>query len=563
MTEEKKRITVGRLRSMVGTCFRKTWGKLEENATLLGIASLLWLVFRTGTKPLRIVYPCQRAAAANSFTLFTSLMPSSIAAVQSKTRKSFNLKKEMAVVLIVLAMGAAVWWGIQQWGKGPISPISQTIGLTLEPRSATAWPASDIFVVNGTTGQDEGLSELINLMGSHGLLFYQSGTNGSNQGPSGLIARDDVVLIKVNCQWNARGGTNTDLLKGLIQMIVAHPDGFTGEIVVADNGQGRGSLDWPDSNAEDHSQSAQTVVNMFSDSYKVSTFLWNPLTIENVSEYSSGDMSDGYVVSQIADPDTGMLPSYPKFETAFDTYISFKEGIWDPVTRSYDPKRLKMINVPVLKSHSSYGVTACVKHYMGVQSGGYPQSGLSNGHDTVGRGGMGTEMVETRFPVLNILDAIWVNANPTQSFRTGPNTPYGYATRVNVIMSSTDPVALDYWAAKHVLVQTAILKGENDTASLDPDNPERVYGLTESFHVWLELSMNEMLEAGYQVTMNENHMNVYVVNMPETTSSSYNSFDQTLWHEFSSSRSEIELFNQVRPALTQNIDTGHMPRKRP
>jgi hypothetical protein len=27
-------------------------------------------------------------------------------------------------------------------------------------------------------------------------------------------------------------------------------------------------------------------------------------------------------------------------------------------------------------------------------------------------GGMGTEMAQTRFPALNIIDAIWVNANP-------------------------------------------------------------------------------------------------------------------------------------------------------
>jgi hypothetical protein len=56
---------------------------------------------------------------------------------------------------------------------------------------------------------------------------------------TGLIAKDDFVIIKVNCHWNERGGTNTDLVKALIQVIVDHPDGFTGEIIVADNGQAR------------------------------------------------------------------------------------------------------------------------------------------------------------------------------------------------------------------------------------------------------------------------------------------------------------------------------------
>ena len=46
-----------------------------------------------------------------------------------------------------------------------------------------------------------------------------------------------------------------------------------------------------------------------------------------------------------------------------------KYGIWDDVT-GYNRDRLKLINVPVLKSHhASYGVTAVVKNYMGVVSG--------------------------------------------------------------------------------------------------------------------------------------------------------------------------------------------------
>jgi uncharacterized protein (DUF362 family) len=64
---------------------------------------------------------------------------------------------------------------------------------------------------------------------------------------------------------------------------------------------------------------------------------------------------------------------------------------------------------------------------------------------------MGTEMVDTRYPVLNILDAIWVNANPGR----GPGTSYNAATKTGIIAASADPVALDYWAAKNILVQTA------------------------------------------------------------------------------------------------------------
>uniref|UniRef100_A0A7C6EAJ7 FlgD Ig-like domain-containing protein n=1 Tax=candidate division WOR-3 bacterium TaxID=2052148 RepID=A0A7C6EAJ7_UNCW3 len=40
---------------------------LEPNWFIIGIISLFWLIIRSGTKPSRITYPCQRVAANNSF----------------------------------------------------------------------------------------------------------------------------------------------------------------------------------------------------------------------------------------------------------------------------------------------------------------------------------------------------------------------------------------------------------------------------------------------------------------------------------------------------------------
>ena len=478
--------------------FLIVWNKLKENSILLGLVSVSWLILRSGTKPSRIAYPCQRAATVNTWVMFSSLFLPLLATAQRRTSRFLYSKATWAAVATVLIVGSGIayWWGGQ-----PSAPQkdTQSVGLALESKSAITWPASDIFVVNGTTGQDNGLSELMNLMGSNGVPFYQSREAGTTHGPEGLIAKDDVVLIKVNCQWDERGGTNTDLLTALIQAILDHPEGFVGEIIVADNGQGRGSLDWNRNNAEDESLSAQDVANMFSDSFNVSTFLWDTIRQNQVDEYQSGDLSDGYVVSETADPETRIRVSYPKFQTAYGTYISFKMGIWNPSTESYQQESLKVINVPILKTHSTYGVTASVKHYMGVVS-----QPLTDAHSTVGRGGMGTEMVKTRFPVLNILDAIWVNPIPLN----GPGTSYREATRVNVIMASTDPIALDYWAAKHVLIRTANLKGTSDTGTMDPDN-----SADGSFGHWLELSMQEILAAGCEVTRNEDQMNIHVIHV--------------------------------------------------
>ncbi len=392
--------------------------------------------------------------------------------------------------------------------------------LAFESSLAKTQPSSDIFVVNGATGQDNGFETLIDLMGHNNLLFYNSGKEGSNQGQEGLIAKDDVLLIKVNSQWNERGGTNTDLIKAIIEAIKGHPDGFVGEIVVADNGQGgpgRGSLsdgghlDYEKNNAEDISQSVQKVVDSSTGSYKISTYLWDNITLNKVEEYSQGDLEDGYVVQENVNEKTGIQVSYPKFKTKFGTYISFKNGLWDNQTKSYSSEKLKVINVPVLKTHSAYGVTGCTKHYMGVPSdrltGG---SGVTLGgtHLSIGKGGMGTLMAETRIPTLNILDAIWINARPGK----GPQTYYDTATRVNVIMASKDPIALDYWASKHVLLQVAQARGYGLLYSVDPDFvPNRPN--PSIFSTWINLSMEEIKMAGLQTTLKEEEMNVYVTNL--------------------------------------------------
>lgn len=470
----------------------------------IGLLSLIWLILRSGTKPSRITYPCQRVALANVQLWFLLYIAPIIYIGHrlslSSLKNFFKRKKLFAIALascIVIA-SFTIWFILERSRE-------VSVELAVEGRLASRSPSSDIFVIVGTNGYDGGFRKLIELMSTYGIKFYKSDTVGELKGPDGLIARDDVVIVKVNSQWDERGGTNTDLLKAVIEAIVGHPDGFIGEIVVADNGQAQygpygfgGSLNWDRNNAEDRTQSVQKVVDLFSNRYRVSTYLWDSITLKRVREYIEGDMEDGYVVYDNPDPKTGIIVSYPKFKTKFGTYISFKYGLWDPESNSYRQDKLKVLNIPVLKTHSIYGVTACVKHYMGIPSDRLTQH---NPHISVGSGGMGTLMAETRFPTLNILDAIWINPHP----RSGPRTPYNSAVRVGIIAASLDPVALDYWASKNILMKTASILGYRDLSSMDPDNTS-----PGSFGSWLRLSMEALRAAGYQVVMGDEYINVYV-----------------------------------------------------
>jgi uncharacterized protein (DUF362 family) len=352
--------------------------------------------------------------------------------------------------------------------------------------------ASDIFVVKNTDGGDGGFQRLMDLMMEKGVDLYE------------IIPSDSVVILKVNSQWNERGGTNTDLVKAIVETIVSHPDGFTGEVVIADNGQAQygstrqgGSLDYEVNNAEDQSQSNKVVAESFP-GHTVSTYRWDEITSNEVGEYSEGDNDDGYVIENTPDSVTGIRVSYPKFKTIHGTQISFKEGLWDPETSAYDSSRLKLINVPVLKAHFIFGVTGCVKHYMGVVSDKLQSGGA---HRSVRIGGMGTEIAGTRAPDLNVLDAIWVNATPGK----GPRSNYDEATRLNIIMAGTDPCALDVWATRNVLMQAARLQGFENLSKFDPENDD-----PESHGRWMRLSAEALRGAGFKAVLDEERMNVHI-----------------------------------------------------
>jgi hypothetical protein len=217
--------------------------------------------------------------------------------------------------------------------------MGKILELELNEAKAMGDEVSDIYVVKNTDGRDGGFQRLLELMDSNGIEFY------------GIVPSDSVVIVKVNSQWNERGGTNTDLVKAIVESIVSHPNGFTGEVVIADNGQAQygstrhgGSLDYELNNAEDKTQSNRVVAESFP-GHRVSTYLWDEITSNNVGEYSEGDDGDGYVIEADADPVTGIRVSYPKFKTFHGTRISFKEGIWDSEASAYDSDKLKLINV--------------------------------------------------------------------------------------------------------------------------------------------------------------------------------------------------------------------------
>ncbi|MDR1639196.1 MAG: DUF362 domain-containing protein [Clostridiales bacterium] len=359
---------------------------------------------------------------------------------------------------------------------------------------------SQVFVKRGTVGADDGFLRLVSLMGENGLSFYKT------QEINGLIAPNDIVILKINSQWNKRGGTNTDLLRSVAKAVASHPSRFNGEIVVADNGQAQmgsygagGSLSWKRPNSLYKNQSALDVIKELQKTVLISGVLWDEYTADRVSDYDRGNLNDGFVLEDKLLP-SGIQISYPKFKTEFGTKISFKKGVWNQDRKQFDSSRLKIINMPVLKTHVLYQATGAIKSYMGTTSCALTSQ---RSHYSVPRGGMGAQMALTRMPVLNVMDMIWIGAY------SGPGVSYTAAIEKNMVAASIDPVALDYWCVKHVLMPEALKasKGSNGLetkrALLDPDQ-----AIPGSFGRWLRLSALEIQKAGIPVALGDGNIDV-------------------------------------------------------
>jgi len=461
------------------------------NTLLTGFFALLWLLLRSGTRPSRLAYPCQQAAATTASLAFGAPLVAALIAARCLAGRLIRNRR----VLATAAVGLFVTIGL--WGFLSRSTASSTYGL-----QPPAGYRAEVFHVTDCPPDPvgdhfPGLESLLRLMGEHNRKFYRSTTVSSLSGPDGIIAGDDVVVIKINYQWTARGGSNTDLLRGLIRALVDHPDGFTGEIVVGENAQFAPveGFDRSGNNAEDRSLSPYDVVVGFQNlGFRVSLSNWGSVRSVETDEGVPCDQGWGYV---LVDTEAGRV-SYPKFTTGSGTCVSLKHGIWDQDGGAWDRSRLKLINLPVLKPHWIYAVTSCVKNYMGVVT----NSLGTNSHDGVVGGLMGAVMAETGPPDLNILDCIWTNGHPG----SGPEAGYAFTTRTDQLVASTDPIAADIWATTNILIPAFLANGY--TPPWPGPNPAPDYP-NSMFRTYLDRSMEKLLDGGYAVTNDINSIDAY------------------------------------------------------
>lgn len=462
-------------------------------------AALAWFLLRTGTRFDRIRYPCQKASL-DMVLLGIPLLGSFIAANRAKNSK--RSKKRITFLLLgILVVGVGLLvtsnsfvFDMLYAALNPETSYVQNQDLTISELHSDA-PLSTVYVAKGRNPADS-LNSLLSLMKEKGLSIYQTSQR------EGIIGKEDTVLIKVNGEWQERGGTNTDLLKAFIQKVIDHPEGFAGEVVVVENGQWAIYLDSDRSNAEDKRQSFQKVVDYFENQgYPVSLYDWTGIggTAGDIIIIEEDERErDGYV-------DVPRGVSYPIFTTKFGTRISLKDGIWKE--DQYDKSRLKFINMPVLKSHSLMGLTGATKHYMGVLSTPLCNDGFDQHQGMVEHGLMGRMMAQVIYPDLNLIDANYIGVSSR-----GPASSYESAYKADLVLAGRDPIALDYYAGKYILYPLTEFERHHPDSQETKRTSYSGYPYNV-FRQYLISSKKELDKGGYQPTMDEKQIQVFVATL--------------------------------------------------
>jgi len=334
-----------------------------------------------------------------------------------------------------------------------------------------------------------------------------------------FIGKDDIVIIKPNAQQIGHNMTNTNTIMEFIDQVLNIP-GYSGEIIIAENhhldGDNKGGWTTSKKNGD---YNLNELVACYAERgiTNVTKYHWRDVgrihnspyrDIETRKVVSGPEEGDGYVWPNEVYSYRGrkVQMSYPIFTSVYSgVTIDFKHGAWKD--GDYTGQPVKFINISALRNHSNSGVTASIKNYLGVVdlSCGYhgiEPFGFYNFHyiavdwplipflregmksfitskfakkqktiykivQYVGPqngalgGAVGHFMKTVRMADLNIIAAEYSGHEGRR------NTP----GHTRTVLASKDPVALDYYAGKYVLLPM----GGRRARYNDPDNPKGAF----------------------------------------------------------------------------------------
>lgn len=281
-----------------------------------------------------------------------------------------KLTRRLAIK-ILLGAGAmlALFPWLRFWWNTPVTersrpPLDKNANGNI-PEGADPDGFSRVFVAKGST-PEQNVQKVIRMMG----------------GIEQFIGKDDIVVIKPNAQWWNQGMTNTDAMKGFIDLVIGIP-GFTGEVIVAENHQYHeaNSRGWTTDQRNGSYNLNEVVAHYQHMGHKnVTKYHWHvagkasvPLhgDAQGKSRIKGPEEGDGYVWLEdcyyISPAGKKCLMTYPVFTSEYSGItVDLKNGAWKDGAY-LTGKKVRFINFSALNHHSRFfGATASVKNLMGV-----------------------------------------------------------------------------------------------------------------------------------------------------------------------------------------------------
>jgi uncharacterized protein (DUF362 family) len=203
--------------------------KLISNSLFLGAVSLLWLLYRSGTKPSRIAYPCQRAAASASYAflispaiLFLSGLANrfSLKLIRSaKYIKARTKEKQALIVLVILTLSSALLSGLAIYAN-----LSEDLTEFLRRRTSLQEKLAIVSVVRVEGGDVEAaLRRALDHLG----------------GIESIVPEGSRVLIKPNLVRKQTPPDTTD--PAIVEALVRIINGRNPKVVRIAEGSGEGN----------------------------------------------------------------------------------------------------------------------------------------------------------------------------------------------------------------------------------------------------------------------------------------------------------------------------------
>jgi hypothetical protein len=282
-------------------------------------------------------------------------------------------------------------------------------------------------------------------------------------GIENFIGFDDVVVINPNGQWGNQGGSNCACCMALIDLILARPGGFDGEIIFTENTQFRSNGYWTAVGVELERNGPYNFNDMIA-YYQGKGYgnvngirIWrNQDEPDQWPVVTGPQQGQGWVRPIWYSPTTSLAYqlAYPIIRSPYSNrLIDLKNGVYD---NGYSGQpALKFIKVPTLNNHGygggqDYaGITSAVKSHLGISDIGYYGNylnlhsyGVSGANGAFGVGeAIGGWMTCCRKPDIYLTTAEWVGWESRQ----------GQATQARTVGLADDPVTLDYYMAKYVM----------------------------------------------------------------------------------------------------------------